>query len=135
MLSDLVAFDNVVQTTFMPIIHNFMQFDIAGEDDMDTLGLHHLMVQQPSSKGNSTDGRRGPPRRYRGKGKKMWCKGKRDMTSECINSWYSKLDDNNEKEWAMTLKSTFWILAYLAWFGPLLIPASWWMGWIILFFP
>lgn len=59
----------------------------------------------------------------------------RDMSEECINAYYYRLSSNNEVELVMALRKMWWNTAYLAIFGPFLIPVSFLMGWILLAFP
>lgn len=85
--------------------------------------------------GKYNDDGKGPKRRYKGKGKFLGCRGHRDMSAECINSYYYKLSENNEWEWVMALGKAWWGLFWLAFGGPLIIPTCFMMGWIVLFFP
>jgi len=84
------------------------------EDSLHLQHLNHPLVQQnrgdvnglnTSNSTNGTDmstgkgrwrGRRG---RRGKKGMKMRCKNSFDTDVECINAYYTKLDDNNEIEW------------------------------------
>lgn len=119
--------------------------DLFEIGDQDSLGLHHLTVQQrgggrgppPKSRDDvrAEDDKYGPKRRKRGYDKKMSCKGTRDVSAECINAYYYWLSENNEWEWVMALKRWFWTKAWLAIFGPVLVPLAFSMGWIILLFP
>lgn len=81
------------------------------------------------------DEQNGPDRRRRGYGKKLQCRGTRDVSVECMHAYYYWLSENNEDEWVMALKRFFWTAAWVAIFGPVLIPLSFMLGWIILFFP
>lgn len=67
----------------------------------------------------------------------MRCENEFDVSPMCLNKFYFRLagSENNEKEWIYAFDHLWWTQAWLALLGPILIPASWWMAWIILIFP
>ena len=98
------------------------------------------MVQQNSDGLNmstSTNGTDGGNRRWRGRrgkrgkrglGNKSYCKNSFDNSPDCVNEYYTKLDDNNEIEWKLSLTRWWWNQMKIAWFGWLLIPMAGFMG-------
>lgn len=63
------------------------------------------------------------------------CRGPADMSEECINSYYYQLSLNNEWEWVIALYHDWWAQAWLALMGPILIPLSFIITWVILLIP
>jgi len=108
------------------------------DQEQDSLHLQHLSVQADEDWQGNTDGKM--PKGKGGKGgkfggKKYVCKGKKDISAECLNSYYTRLGDNNEKEWWISLENWWWNQLWLALFGPFLIMSASWMSWITLLFP
>ena len=66
----------------------------------------------------------------------MYCKYEReDNDVDCINAYYSVLDDNNEYEWVWALDKWWWNQLRLAWYGWFFIPFAFTLGITQLFFP
>jgi len=65
----------------------------------------------------------------------MYCKNSFDSSVDCLNSYYTKLDENNEIEWSISLKKWWWNQMKIAWFGWLFIPMAGFFGVMQLIFP
>jgi len=79
----------------MPVLYDLFNKD----QEQDSLHLQHLSVQQTKDgkdwdKGNYTD--KMPSGKGKFMGKKYSCKGKKDISAECLNSYYTRLGENNE---------------------------------------
>lgn len=128
----------------MPIVYDLFEMD---EYD-DTLNLKHLSVQQSKSDGANTTGTngtdsdkmnwmRGGKGRRRGKkgNKRMRCMNLNDNSVDCLNAYYSRLDNNNEVEWVVAMKMWWWNQFRLGLFWWVFIPVSAWAGFLQLLWP
>jgi len=126
------------------------------EDSLHLQHLKHPLVQQSEQDAineinamnwtNATNGTNGWDRKGRGgwrglkgkRGKKnmrMRCQSSFDSAPECLNSYYTRLDENNEVEWELALSNWWWNQVKIAWFGWLFIPLAGFMGFLQLIFP
>ena len=64
----------------------------------------------------------------------MYCKNEFDDSVDCLNAYYTTLDDNNEYEWIWALDKWWWNQQRLAWYGWVFIPMVAIMGTFQLFF-
>jgi hypothetical protein len=142
---------DLLQTTIVQNVLPFVQDLFDMDQNEESLHLQHLLhplVQQtsglPTDSINGTDipnldGGKGRGRRRRrgrkGLGNRMYCKNSFDSSPDCLNAYYTKLDDNNEMEWALALDNWWWNQMKLAWFGWLFIPMAGFMGVAQLIFP
>ena len=140
---------DLLQTTIVQNVMPFVQDLLAIDQNEDSLHLQHLshpMVQQNSSglntntsvNGTGNGGRRGGRRnrgRGRGLGNRLYCKNSFDNSIDCLSAYYTKLDENNELEWSISLDKWWWNQLKIAWFGWLFIPMSAFFGVMQLVWP